>query len=73
MIKVNDHMASPGSGFSLRGYRACVLVVGSAGSMIGARNASNLRVRVHRNRASYSLGAHSTEQYLLSFGSRPAR
>lgn len=62
MINVDDHMASPGSCFSLRGYRACVLVVGSAGSMIGARNASNLRVRLHRNKASYSLD--TSVQYL---------
>lgn len=52
MIKVDDHMASPDSCFSLRGYRACVLAVGSAGSMIGAKDASNLRVRIRRIKAS---------------------
>lgn len=41
-------VTAPSSGFSLWGYGACRLVVGSAGSMIGARNASNLRVRMHR-------------------------
>lgn len=35
-----------------RSYCVCVLVFGSAGSMIGARSASNLRVRIHRNKAS---------------------
>lgn len=50
MVKVDDHMVkvtAPSSGFSFWGYSACRLVVGSAGSMIGARNASNLRVRMH--------------------------